>query len=740
MRLKRFTAAALSAVLAASSVGIYAEAAEDKTMKTELTYVKERLTIPEALTDFNYSTGTYMDKTQYNFKWNDPDNKWGNYMNVSIIGRVIRSVEIYNENTYSWERSFAKMSEAKLREAAKKYINAINPTITDQVEILDDTFRIYLEGNSAVLRFRRSVNGVPVTGQTGSVTVNKNTGELMSYRFNWINGATFSSAEDAISLEDAQKAYRKVFGSELIYTYSTEWDSETRKSIKTPHLIYNQTDDGQINAFTGEKSTFEDYGYYDDDDYDIGDDDAVIDEEMAMAADDNNGAQIVFTPEEKEKLEKEDSLIKAEQELADLKKLGIFYLPDSVEVDSQYCNFNEEKGAYIRNVTFTVKYADFIDLNNEEIMPRPANLNTERTVYGNFRYNAETGELYYFSNYYNDTGNDLTADKAKAKAISAARKLLGKNYDRFAALEQTSDMTLSARFDKETGEPVPGTPRTTRRYYSANRVENKIKCREEYYNITVANNGYVSEYSVTFNEGLEYPKPENIITKAQAYKSFFDQVEYDLKYRCAYDTKNKKVVSALVYAASNSLRIDAFTGKMTSYNGEELPAVSPDSDYTDLEGSKYAAYAKKLASYGIKLMDENGRLDENSPITAGDFRKLLNYVGFYSSYYDEPDEDDDSTETTKSLAQPKDTDKLRRRTAAQILVTSSLGYSGTTIAELPGIYRSTFSDVKDTSAYIGYIEIADAAGLLTGTKGKFYPKAYFTRGAAIKLIYDMLNK
>ncbi len=739
MRLRRFTAAALSAVLAATSFGIYAEAAEDKAMKTELTYVKERLTVPEGYTDFNYTTGTYMDKTQYTFRWNDPENKWGAYMNVSIVGRVIRSVEIHDQSSYDWSRSFAKMSESKLRAAAKKYINTINPTIMNQTEILDDTFKINLEGNRATMQFRRSVNGVPVTGQTGSVTINKNTGELISYRYNWINGATFSSTDGAISVADAQTAYTKVFDSEIIYTYSTTWDEETHKRVKEPHLIYNQTDYGQINAFTGEKSTFEDYGYYDDDD-DIADDDEPIDDEMAMVAGDNNGAQIVFTPEEKEKLEKEDSLIKAEQELADLKKLGIFFLPDSVEVESQYCRYDEEEECYIRNVTFSVKYADFIDLNNEEVIPRPT-FKEDRTVSGDFGYNAETGELYYFSNYYNDTGNDLTVSKGRAKAVSAARKLLGKKYDNFAKLEQTSENTISTKFDSETFKTIPITPRTTKRYYSANRVENKIKCREEYYNITVGNSGYVSEFNVYFDEKLQYPKPDNIITKEQAYKNFFDQVEYTLKYRCAYDTKNKKVVSALVYAASDSLRIDAFTGKMTNYNGVELPAVSPESNYTDLEGSKYAAYAKKLASYGIKLMDENGKLDENSPITAGDFRQLLNYVGMYSRYYDETDIDDGSSEQKpKTLAQPKDTDKLRRRTAAQILVTAAFSNSGVLISEYPGIFKSTFSDVKDTSAYIGYIEIADASGLLKGSKGKYYPKAYFTRGAALKLIYDMLNQ
>ena len=182
MRFKRMSAAVMAAVLAATTTGIYAEAAEDKTMKTELTYVKERFTVPEKFTDFSYSTSTSMGKTQYNFTWTDPkDTDYGSNIRVSIVGRVIKSVRIYDENTYNWERSFAKLSDAKLIAAAKKYINELNPTITAQTEVLDDSFRISLSGSAAMLRFRRAVNGIPVTGQTGYVTVNKNTGALMEY-------------------------------------------------------------------------------------------------------------------------------------------------------------------------------------------------------------------------------------------------------------------------------------------------------------------------------------------------------------------------------------------------------------------------------------------------------------------------------------------------------------------------------------------------------------------------------
>ena len=51
MRFKRAGSAILAAALTATSVGIYSYAAEDQAMKAELTYVKQRLDIPEKYTN-----------------------------------------------------------------------------------------------------------------------------------------------------------------------------------------------------------------------------------------------------------------------------------------------------------------------------------------------------------------------------------------------------------------------------------------------------------------------------------------------------------------------------------------------------------------------------------------------------------------------------------------------------------------------------------------------------------------
>ena len=722
MKFKRAGAAVLAAALSASSVGIYAYAEEDAAMKTALTYVKQRINIPEKLSDFNYRTGSENGATRYTFTWSDPAGSEYGQISVSITGKVIKSYSNYKNNDDDvvvdknyWGASFAKLSESKLKAAAKKYIKQLNPTIYSNIAIDEDKFSISLWGDTATLRFHRTANGIPVTNQTGSVTVNKNTGELMSYSINWVNGATFSGTDGVIQMSDAQSAYKKLFPTELVYTSEYDWETKTY----TPHLIYRQTESGQINAFTGKLSTFDDYKSYVN--TETGDNMTVADEdaEENPATGGDNGA-VTFSQAEKEKLENENKLIKADKELSDLKALGIFYIPTASAVDYQSTYYNERYAAYVRDVSFTAQSSKYVDLNDDAVVYEGGiTISTDYDVYGYFTYNAENGEVLSFYCYAPDNKSNMDAKTYDAKADDIMKKLLGEKWEKhFDGLTCTYDNKVYSKYDSKTGAPI-GEPRIISKQYSAYRVENKIKCANEQVNLTISNNGYVTNYNNSYNDKIEYPKPDGIISKNKAYKSFFKEEGISLKYRCAYKTDTKKVVTALVYAADRNLFIDAFTGKPTDYNGGEYTKYQQTGEYSDIDNSKYKAYAEKLRKYGIVLMDSKGNLNESETITSLDFKNLLSSVGLY---YAAKDIEDDA--------------KLTRQQAAYIAVS---GRYGGEIAKMTSLFNNKFSDVKDTNKYLGYIAIADASGMMTGSSGKFSPNGAFTRGEALKLIYNMLS-
>ena len=720
MKLRRLGAGVLAAALSATSVGICAYAEEDAAMKQALTYVKQRLDIPEELTEFQHRTSTEQNNTRYTFSWNDKDGSKS--MNVQITGRVIKNINIYKDwDEDDYKTSFAKLSDEKLTEIAKKYIKEINPTVFDKIEI-DNEISISLYGPEAILAFSRVENGIPVTNQTGYVCINKNTGELLRYNFNWINGATFSDAKGAISLKDAQKAYKKLFPVEKVYTLEYNWE----KDEYIPHLIYRQTAAGQINAFTGELSTFEDYRSYD---MDNGDDDAAMAEEAAITNDANPGMgakEITFTEAEIAKLEEESKLISAEKELKDLQKLGIFYIPKQSEVSSQDCRYDEKSKSYIRNVSFNGETDRYVDLNGDIIIPLEDVKRSSDTYrfYGYFSYNAETGELLSFNCSAPDVGTNMDTAKYTKKADEITKKLLGDKAEKFGKLENTYSSKSYSKYDPDTGKAI-GEPRISSMTFNANRVENGITCVNESVYLRIGNIGYVTDYNVHFNADVTYPKPDKIISANRAYAQFFKQVELGLKYRCAYKTDEKKVVSALVYATNKNLYIDAFTGKLTTSSGSEIFVVEDTGDYTDLENSEYKVYAEKLRKYGITLMDKQNRLNGNDPITALDFSNVMSSAGINIR----ADEKDSKIINEDTI--------VTRQLAAYLLV---YGKYGKEVASMTSIFKSKFSDVKEGSKYVGFIMIADESGLLKGSGSKFSPKAEMTRGETLKLIYNYLSK
>ncbi len=731
MRFKKATAALLAAALAVPTMCITAYAEEDAAMKKALTYVKERMDIPEECSEFDYSTRSENNSKRYVFTWRLPDDtdystlRDGTYSNirVEITGSVIKSARFtkYDKNG-NWEASFAKLSDAKIMAAAKKYIDELNPTIREKTVIDEDSLNISLYGNYAYVNFHREYKGIPVTGQTGTVTIDKNSGELISYSYNWTNGASFKDPEGAISQSAAEEAYKSLFGSDIYYTVSYDWE----KKEYIPHLLYTQNSTGQINAFTGKLSNFEDYDSYDRGDNDDMAEEAAYDNAAPTMASGANKA-VTFTAEEIKKLEDESKLITARAALDKLAEYDFFLIPENCDIEWENCSYNERNGYYVRNVSFKAKLKDYYDLSGESLTPylNEKDIDDNDYIWGSFSYNAETGELLSYNNYDGDNGTSISESKAKKIADTAAKKLMGDKLTKFASLEQTYANKRYLEYDPRTGRGI-GTPITTSVSFSANREAYGIKCRDESYSITVNNNGYVSNFRCSYLENVEYPDPTNKVSADDAYKAFFDKIGISLKYRVAYKTDTKKIVSALVYSANGTLCVDALTGKPVNYDGSEL-TENTKGEYTDLEGSKYAKYAEKLAKYGIYLMDENGRLNENEAITAGDFNALISNVGI--GWID--------LQNT-AIANIKEDTKLNRQTAAVLMVTSRFGKD---VAELKGIYKSNFSDVSEDSKYVGYIAISDAAGLIKGnSSGKFLPKKAFSRGAALKLVYDILAK
>ena len=643
MKFLRTGAALAAAALAATSTGIYAYAQEDADMQTELKYVKQRVAIPESYTTFDYSTDTDCGKTKYIFTWTDPKSEMGDSVSVSITGKVIKEVTVYKFNGGGWKPSLAKLSNEQILEAAKQHAKNINPTVSDRLEFRDTTLKVSLYGEEATVKFRRKSDGTLVRGQTGSITVNKNTGELIKYSVKWINGAGFSSKTGAISKSKAKTAFKKLFPVELVYVLS--YDAE--KDKYTPHLIYRQTKNGYINAFTGKLSAFDSYGYYEEDDTENR-----VMMSMAYPGTYSSAGQVTITAEELEKIKSENSFVGAEAVFEELKKTGVLYIPDTSVITGESISYDESGKYYVKNVTFTANRSPYDDLSGDGSNIPISGSGTQSTaepIEGSFTVNAKTGELLSFKCDALDTGEDLAKSTADAKAEAVTKALLtSSKYSQFSSPKSVKNKNAYDGYDPQTALPIDD-GHSVSRTYTAYRTVNGIQCADDNVRFVISNTGAVSSYTLTYHSGITYPDPSKKISESKAYSKFFEQANFGRIYRCAYDTVKDRVVTALVYTSTDTLYIDAFTGKLTQADGTEIAPAEETAGYTDLEGSKYKEYAEELALYDITLMDSKGRLDPSGTITYSDFNKLLGMVGMFFEVKD-TDGIKDSTKLSRKLA------------------------------------------------------------------------------------------
>lgn len=705
MKFRRCTSAmlALSLMLSGTSIVAYADTAAEAAMKQALTYVKQRITIPEDLSEFNYGKSSSYGKDTYRFTWSTDPLEYttgSKETTVKICGKIIKSYESYEydwSTDYEEKYSFAKLSEDELYDKAYKWIKILNPTVYKNIEIDKESLNISLSGDRARFKISRVFKGVPVKGQDGSIVINKDTGELISYGLDWVMDAGFPDPETTISKEDAIKAFEKEMPVEKVYYANYNW--ETKKY--EPKLIYRQTKTQQIDALTGKLTSFEGsyFNYYDDD--------VTVDEEADVDANPGTGG-IDFTDKEIEKMEKEGSLITAEEALAKFVEMDIFCLGENPVVAYSGCYYDDYLGFYVRDLSFTSEDTVFYIGNDND--DNPVQKEKEVVINSYATINAENGDLISFnSGSYYVYGDKTLTKKNTDKLLNSYLDLLaGDKADEF----RLSKASISWSKTNKDGTPAADAY-VTSASTSSPRYAYDIPSMSENVNLTVNAECRIVNYGIDYY-GVEYPDPEGIIGESAAYESYFKQIDYDLQYRLAI--KKDVTYTAVVYNPSQKLYIDAFSGKLTYSDGSEFVKYT-EKEYTDIEGSKYEKIARRLEAHGIILCDEQGRLNADEYITRQDFASLMSNIGRWYNTKDNGDK------------------VLTRQYAAKILTNRIISEE---CAELPGIFKSPFSDVKSSSKYVGYIAVANAMGYMSGKNGKFHPGAKVTRGEALQMIYDRL--
>lgn len=681
-------------VYGTSPAAISAES-EDTEMKRLLTLVKSRVTVPEELSEFSFSKEGKGAAIYYSFHWGTKDGVYpAKTLDISASGESIISYNYYSsDRKYSGEPSFGTLTKAQLTEKAASFIKMLNPNFGDAFKL--DNFNATLRGRNASFSIVRTEQGRDAFLNSGSITLNKDTGELESFEMTWWDKASFNDISNAVSLDDMKKFYKAGTTPELVYTVNYNED----KKAYVPALVYVISSDKYYDLLTGSESAyaadlkanndknnviFENYGYCVE--TECADDAAP----MAAGKGDNG---VTFTPEELKAMEEENGLIskkKAEEIVRADKLLPVANAPEGVTMTLRNARLikNDERSlrsGYTWVLSFNGKYSD----------------KKEISVFVNL--DAKTGEILSVSSW-NDNFKAVTDVNAAASAADAALKHFMGNKAAEYKLYETNEYGDNNKYIT----------------YTYARYVNGVRVNTDNITIGVDGNGVI-EFSSNYHD-VKFPSAEAVGTE-KAFDGLFAANEFESGFM-GFRTMDGIAHTYPVFYLTGTYYVNAKTGVQCRYDGSALDIK--EAGYSDISDHWCKTYAEKLLEYNIYIDSDDGKLLPNNAISRKDLEELISDVfGDVTPYRTAAD----SEAASKAPVTYRDAVKMYVEYAG-----------GDDFAQYKGIYKSPFKDVSDSDADVGYFALAYGAGFAVPNKdGGITPDSLVSRGMILYMLYNSLK-
>lgn len=699
---RRILAMSMAAVTALTSTSIcaFADGQDSKALASAITIAKTRIDIPEELTEFSYTTSEYYKTTTYELTWNTPDGAQDyRTISVTVCGNLILSY--FDSDTYSYKNEtnhFAKLTGDALYKKAQAAVKELDPTVADVISIDRDSLDISMYGRSAQFSFVRTKNGIPVSNDRGSIVLDKDTGALLGFYMNWHVNAAFKDSKSVLSLDKAKQKYAEMI--QLTPQYEFDYDWETKKL--TARLVYRQNEYGEINAFTGKKSNFSADGYYD------GSNDIAEDSTADVDAGGKGDSGYQFTEQEQAELDKKlpyagsEAVIKLMQadkwmtystdmELvySDLYKVS-FTGKDKYYYTANFSSYVPDENDYVYPDENDYVYEEIVDEDGSVSVPAVESTQDWQEV--NITVDAESGQVmsYYFWDTRDSSSSSYDLDKADKLAEEIAKTYAG---DRFAEYKgnPSNDYSWTDWNNKTT---YSGSSHTWDRYSNDILVSGDSIC------INFNADMKLTRYDYSYTD-MKLPDSSRMLSTDMVMQKFWENNDLNLYYLARFVDKKTKTV--LVYGADSDVYVDATTGEPVydwQYSSDNT------NDLSGIKDKKILKMAKALDDHGYFISSE--KFSENDTADSEVFEQLM------------------------GVSTDQENNKLTRGDA---LVIFTKAVAGDTVPALKGIYKSPFSDVKDTDENVGYYAIAYAMGVVSGDK--LNAKADFTYGDMIKMVYTL---
>lgn len=698
--MKKSVALTMAALMSVSTgITAFAEDA-NKELESTLAMVKERVSVSSDISEFSYTVQKQGPVNVYSFNWNTPASALDyKYVSASAYGSVITSYHAYDgaKSDYTDSTALAKLSADQLYAKAKAAVKKLNPDIAQYISIDRDSLSMWLYSSNASFALVRTKNGVPVANDTGRISINKNTGELTSFYINWHPKAAFKSKSGALTEDEAWEKYAELIGIEPQYDIFYDWE----KKEYTSRLVYAQSDSGEINAYTGERSNFAADSFY-------GDEDGVETCEEASDMEDG-GKGNGFTPQELEEINKKLPYGSEEGVIKLIKSNKYLRFSDGMVLNYDYLYKDDScsEPRYFYSASFsTDSPSDYWDEPELELTSDVPELYEGVSI----SVDAQTGEIQSYSYWSSDSATVETYDQKKAdkKAAAIAKAFAPAYIDEFTIVDSwTNDYTTDV--DK---------PIIYGSSHSFGRKVNDIRVNGDNINIELDADMKLTGYSLNYHD-VEFASPEKMLSAQQVMTKFREDSTLDLYYLAK--TGKKKTGTVLVYGCNDTVYADAFTGEPV-YTWSEMQ----ESDLSGITDPELLRKAQELEYNGVIITRKGEK--QTDAVTQQEFADILSVFANNGLYRLR------DNLTLPSGAVYKDDEQKLTRADAMVLYASA--ECGTAITELQGIFKNPFTDVDDGDKFLGCYAVAYALGAAEGSA--LNGSAPYTYASLIELVYNSL--
>ncbi len=680
--------------------------------------------------DVRFNT-RHPDGQVWEVRWNKQEDN--SYHNISVTvdaesGDIVSLRQHHNNRDE--ERSFPpKVDYEKAVSIAQSYIMKHHAGLKGGLVLDEETKersqeRPFRRTYEHQVEFNQEVNGVPFERNSIRFSINGN-GTITNMNFNWQYDLNFEESDQIVSNKEAADAFYDHFKADLQYQLNRHVNRPGEDA--DPKLVYNpvgKVEDsyrwfGLLDAETGEWLTRDNEPYGEDNVYKIA--------EEPVAND------TVPVEERKEELTQEEaSAIVTES----------FDIPEEYQLED--ANYDENYRRDDGNPSWR-----FYWRKDERSHPME---DIRATV------DAKTGELIRYSddrdryNRSNEMPEDfevkVTKEDAKAKALNLVKEVAKTKLDRL--------YVMTPRENTYRDEDIPHS-------YSITfvRKENDLKVEGQQISVTIeSDTGKIVNYYQRWNNNIEFPKVEDVISEEKAKEALFNNYNMKLIHHLPLprDEEEENKDTMIVYQPTpkildHRVYLDAKTGKWMDeetgeiYSKEEKKAK----DITDHPNKEQL---QNMLAYNIFELDEDSNLNPDEELTRSGFVKVLMKALGYGGYYYGRDEEvpfEDITEEHEDYSYVitalrrnlldddankfHPDEKVDRASVSKLLV-EALGYDK--LASFEGVFEPAFEDVEDDK-YAGHIALVNRLDILSGDGDEFYPEKAVTKADAAVAIMKFLE-